>query len=144
MGLTSTKTVRHSSRWLSPPLSLEILGTREDLAKVAVLSVVDGFINVTSILEVAPSIINKPLAGPITLINACAFLVLLVSRVEVKEVCKMGTFKVIAKNGPGSLKLVPWSAKVQREELLARGNGSLFGIFCFTGCAGALLQRCCD
>lgn len=58
------------------------------------LSLIDGFVNDSSILEVAPSIFNIPFAKPITQLNECAFLVPLKSREEVTEVCKMGTFEI--------------------------------------------------
>lgn len=52
---------------LSLPLSPEVSDIWEELAKVAVLSLVDGFVNESIILEVMPSIINLDLLEPITL-----------------------------------------------------------------------------
>lgn len=73
------------------------------MANVAIFSVVDGYVNDNSVLEVAPALINLPLAGPITLVNECTFLVLLASRAEVREVCKLGTLKALMKDGICSL-----------------------------------------
>lgn len=85
--------------------------TREELGKVAILSVVFGYVNEASVLEVAPSIINKQLAGPLTPLNEDSFLVPLVSRKEVKEVYKLGAFSATTKDGPCTLQLAPWSAE---------------------------------
>lgn len=71
---------------ISIPLSSKIASNREELSKVAILSIVTGFVNVKSILELAHSLINHPLAGLITLMNDCHFLVPLASREVVKEV----------------------------------------------------------
>lgn len=54
-------------------LSPEVSTTREELAKVAILSIVDGHVNDSSVLEVAPALINVQLAGPITPLNECTF-----------------------------------------------------------------------
>lgn len=80
--------------------------------KVAVLSLIDGFVNEVSILEIEPSILNLTLIGPITLLNDYTFLVPLKNRDVVKEVCKLGTFKVATKDGPCTLRLSPWSVKL--------------------------------
>lgn len=88
---------------------------REKLAKVAVLSIVDGHVNDSSVLDVDLSLINIPLAEPITPVNDCTFLVLLDNRTEVKEVCKLGTFKASTKDGVCSLRLAPWSAELGSE-----------------------------
>lgn len=71
-------------------LSLEVTCIRVELPKVAVLSLVDGFVNESSILEVAPSIFNLDLSGPIIPLNDCMFLVPLKNREEVKKVYKLG------------------------------------------------------
>lgn len=91
-------------------LSPEIAKLRDELAKVAVLSLVDGFMNESSILEIVPSIIDRPLAGPITPLNECNFLVPLASREEVKQDWKLETFRAATKDGPCSLCLVPWTS----------------------------------
>lgn len=44
---------------ISLPLSLEVTATREELDKVAILSVVEGYVNESSVLEVALAIINR-------------------------------------------------------------------------------------
>lgn len=85
-----------------------MLATREELSKVAILSIVDGHVNDSSVLVVAPALINVPLAGPITLVNEFNFLVPLASRAEVKEVCKLGTFTASTRDGICRLRLVPW------------------------------------
>lgn len=66
---------------------------------MVVLSLVDVFVNESSVLEIAPTIINHSLAGPITPLNEYTFLVPLASREEVKEVCKVGTSRVMMKDG---------------------------------------------
>lgn len=48
--------------------------------KLAVISIVSNFVNKNSILEIIPTIVNVPIAKPITPINDCTFLVLLVSK----------------------------------------------------------------
>lgn len=109
---TSTTQQRtHASRLLS--LKPEIVSIRENLAKVAVLTLVEGFINESNFLKVALSIINKTLAGPILPLNEDSFLILLACREEVKDVCKIGSFKVATKDGPCTLKLPPWSAAIR-------------------------------
>lgn len=97
----------HASLLLS--LTPEIDKIQEDLAKVVVLSLVDGFVNEASVLEVAPTIINMALAGLISPLNDCSFLVPLASREKIKEVCKLDNFKVATKDSPCTLKLAPWS-----------------------------------
>lgn len=82
---------------------------------MVVLSIVDGHVNESSVLEVAPALINRQLASPITPMNECHFLVLLASREEVKEVCKLGTFKALTKDNICSLLLAPWSAEIGAE-----------------------------
>lgn len=85
-------------------LSPEITNVREELAKVAVAS---GFVNKSSILELLPSLVNRSLAGPLTLVIESNFLLPLVSREEVKYVCKLGSFKVSTKDGDHVLKMAP-------------------------------------
>lgn len=63
----------------------------------------------------APSVINKSLAGLITLLNEVAFLILLACREDVKEVYKLGSFKVATKDGPCTLKISPWLAEIVAE-----------------------------
>lgn len=75
---------------------------------MVVILLVEGFINEDIILEVIPPIINRNLAGPITQLNECTFIVPLASRVEVKEVSKLGSFKAATKDGPCTLKVSPW------------------------------------
>lgn len=105
---------------LSIPLPPESGGLREDLAKVAVLSLVEDQANESNLLDVIPSVLNMSLAGPITSVNECTFLIPLASREEVKELCKMGKFKVRTKDGPCELLLAPWSAKLGA---IARASG---------------------
>lgn len=68
-------TTNHQPSRLSLSLSHtpEIEKIREDLAKVVILTFIEGFVNGSSILEVAPTIINRSLAGPITPLNECSF-----------------------------------------------------------------------
>lgn len=108
---------------ISLPLTPEMASTREELAKIAVLSLVSGYVNECSILEIVPSIINLKLAGPITPLNECSFLVPLANREEVKEVSKMGTFAANTKDGPCTLRIAPWSAELGAEGR-ASGEGS--------------------
>lgn len=107
---------RQVKRWVAPidgllarvsfslSLSPKIENIREDLSKVAFLSLIEGFVNESSVLEVAPTIINKVLAGLIIPLDDCCFLVLLFSREEVKDVCKLDCFKVATKDGSCTLK----------------------------------------
>lgn len=97
---------------LSLSLTPETVELREELARVVVLSLEEGFVNEASILAIIPSILNRELVGLITPLNDCAFLVPLARRDEVKEVCKMGSFKVATKDVPCVLKLAPWLAKL--------------------------------
>lgn len=76
------------------------------------LSLKDGSVNDSSILDIIPSIIDRKLAGLVTPLNELDFLVSLASREEVKQVCKMGTFRDLIKDGSCSLKLAPWSAEL--------------------------------
>lgn len=80
---------------------------REELAKVAIVSIIAGFINEKSVIEVLPSIINHQLASPIRLVNDCTFLVLVANREEVKEICKLDIMKVSTKDGGCTLKVTP-------------------------------------
>lgn len=104
---------------LSLVLSPKIFVTWEELAKVTVLTMMSSYVNEKSMLEVAPSVIDKQLAGPITPLNEDAFLVSLASRDEVKEACKLGTFSTATKDGPCTMHLAAWSA-----ELGANGRAS--------------------
>lgn len=79
---------------------------------MAILSIVEGDVNESSVLEVAPALINWTLAGPITPLNEYNFMVPLKSRAEVKEICKLGTFKALTKDSICSLHLAPWSAEL--------------------------------
>lgn len=88
---------------------------RDELAKVAIFSLMEGFINEASILEVAPSIISKPLTGLITLLNEYVFFVLLKSPQEVKKVSKLGSFKVVTKDDPYTTMLSPWSTELEAD-----------------------------
>lgn len=92
------------------------------------LTLVDGAVNEASIIEMAPSIVNKPLAGPITPLNETAFLVPLASREEMKEVCKLGSFKVITKDGPCTMTMAPWSAEIEADGR-ASGEGQWIHIW---------------
>lgn len=106
---TLTSIILGPVRCMSVSLSLwpEVSKLRDDLAKVAVVSILDGAMNEKSVLEVLPSIINIPLVGPITPMNDCSFLVPLSSRDQVKEVCKLDVMKVVTKDGLCSLKVAP-------------------------------------
>lgn len=107
---------------LSLSLTPETEKIRDELTKVAVLSIIDGFVNEGSVLEVAPTIINRPLAGPITPLSECTFLVILASREEAKEVCKLVSFKVATKDGPCTLKLAPWTAELAEGRASGKGQ----------------------
>lgn len=104
---------------LSLSLSPESEKLREELANVAVLSLEDGYINDVDLLAVIPSIINIDLAGPITPLNDCNFLLPMSCREEVKEICKLGAFTANTKVGPCKLRISAWSA-----ELGAMGRAS--------------------
>lgn len=95
---------------ISLSMSPEIAKLCEELAKVTVISLVDVFVNKSSIIEATPSIINHSLAGLITSLNDCTFLVPLANREEVKEVCKAGTSRAMTKDGPCTLKFSLWSS----------------------------------
>lgn len=112
---------RLSHTSLSIALTQETEKIWDELAKVAVLSLVDGHVNDTSVLEVAPTIITMALAGPIMPLNDCSFLVPLANRDEVRKVCKLSTFKFSTKDGPCTLKMVPWSAEIGAD---GRASGS--------------------
>lgn len=101
---------------LSISLSPEMAELRKDLAKVVVLSLEERFVNESNLLVFIPSIINRPHVGQITPLNECTFWILLASREEVKDVCKMGSFKAVTKDGPCTLKLSPWSADLGTDE----------------------------
>lgn len=88
-------------------LSPVITAMQKELEKAAILSLIEGFVNKTSVLKVAPLVINKLLAGPITTLNECTFLVPLTSRTNVMDVCKLRSFKVAKKDGSCTLKLSP-------------------------------------
>lgn len=79
---------------------------------MAVLSLVSCFINEASVMEIAPSVVNKSLARPITTLNEGMFLVSLASKEKVKEVCKLVTFKASTKDDSCTLKLASWSTKL--------------------------------
>ncbi|KAH7691103.1 Zinc finger CCHC-type protein [Dioscorea alata] len=97
---------------ISLSLSPETEKLREELAKVAVLSIVEGNVNEASVLEVAPTILNRALAGPITPLNDLAILIPLASRQEVKDTYKLGKFRVATRDGPCTLSLSPWSTEI--------------------------------
>lgn len=97
---------------------------REELARVAVLSLVEGVVNESNLLAVLLSILNRKLAGPITPLNDCSFLLPVKSREEVKELCKLGSFVTSTKDGPCKLSISPWSA-----ELGAAGRASGDGLW---------------
>lgn len=63
-------------------------------------------------LVVLPSIFNRELAGPVTPLNDCHFLLPMGSREEMKELCQLGTFLAVTKDGPCVLNLSPWSAEL--------------------------------
>lgn len=78
------------------PKSYEL---REELAKIAVLSVVSGYVNEGSVLDVIPSILSTKLAGPPVPLNEAAFLLPFENRNKVREVVKLGTFDAMTKDG---------------------------------------------
>lgn len=90
---------------LSLSLSPESFELWEELAKVEVLSIVDGYVNKASVLEIIPSIVNAKLVGPIMPITDSSFLISYASKAEVRVVVKSGMFKVVTKDGPYLLKL---------------------------------------
>lgn len=97
---------------LSLPLSPEIAVVREELAKVAIRTILSGFVMDASLEEVLPMVINFSLAGPLTPLNDNTYLVPLLSRAEAKEVCKMREVQFRIKEGLCSAKLEPWSAEL--------------------------------
>lgn len=70
---------RSSRASVSISLSLAIAKLREELANVAMISLIDGFVNDSSIIEIIPTIIGCKLAGSVTPFNNCNFLVPLAS-----------------------------------------------------------------
>lgn len=118
--------VGHVSRAsIAISLTPEIEKLRDELAKVAVLSLVEGFVNESIILEVAPSIINRALARPLTPLSDCSYLIPLTSKEEVREVCMLDTFKVATKDD---------CSLVGRD----LGNGSTYGICLYMVGVGVL------
>lgn len=107
---------------LSVSLSPESEELREDLAKVAVLSLEDGYVNDTTLRAIIPSLINKELVGPITPLNGAHYLLPMESREGVKELCKLGSFTAATKDGPCRLKIALWSAELGAEGR-ASGDG---------------------
>lgn len=85
--------------------------------------------------------INKQLAGPITLVNEYTFLVPFASREEVKEVCKLGNFDVSMKDDPYDLKIAQWLAELGANgKASGEGSGCLYGTSrCMGGLAGGEL-----
>lgn len=73
---------------------------------------VDGYVNESSVMEIVPLVVNTKLAGPITPITENSFLLPFANREEVREVAKLGTFKVSTKDGPCTLNLAYWSAEL--------------------------------
>lgn len=114
---------------ISLPLSPEIEVSWDELAEVAILSIIEGTVKETSVLVIAPSIINAQLARPITLMNECHFLVPLASREKVKVACKVGSFKAMTKAAPA---LSRWylgrRSWMLMGGLLAKVNGYYCGI----------------
>lgn len=97
---------------LSLSLSPESYDLRDELAKLSVLTIVGGFVNEGSILEIIPSIINVKLAGPIVPLNEFSFLLLFDNKEVVREVVKMGTFEARTKDGLCKLNLAHWTAEI--------------------------------
>lgn len=73
--------------------------TEVRLAKVVVLSLVSGFVNEGSVLEVIPSVLTIKMAGPIVSLNETSFIIPFKKRNEVRDVVKLGTFDIMAKDG---------------------------------------------
>lgn len=71
------------------------------------VSVVSGFINESSVIEVIPS-----LAEPITPLNDNNFLVPVVTLEEVKALFKVESTKVVTIEGICPLKLSPWMTEL--------------------------------
>lgn len=121
---------RVSKASLSLSLMPELAELRDELAKVAVLSLVEGVANESHLLEVVPSIINRNLTGPITPLNDCNFLLPLASREEVKALYKLGSFTARTKDGPCGLKIASWSAELGAvDRTSGRGSGFPSGIY---------------
>lgn len=76
------------------------------------LLIVNGYINEANMLEVILSVVNMKLAGPITPITESSFPLSFANREEVRELVKLGIFKVTTKDGPCSLKLAYWSMEL--------------------------------
>lgn len=55
----SQLTVKSGHAVISLPLLPEVTATREELDKVVILSVEEGYVNELSVMEVAPAVINK-------------------------------------------------------------------------------------
>lgn len=97
---------------LSISLSPKLEELRDDLAKVAVLSLEAGHVNEFCLIEVIPSLINKDLAGPITPINDDTYFLPTGCREDVNELCKLGSFTASTSDGPCKLKIAPWSVEL--------------------------------
>lgn len=99
------------------------------------LSRVAGYVNESSMINIASSVISRPFGGPITLLNEFSFLIVLKSRENVKEVCKLGSFNVSMKDDPCTLMLSPWSMDlVPMGRHVGEGNGLLSGTYhCMLG-----------
>ncbi|KAH7690551.1 Zinc finger CCHC-type protein [Dioscorea alata] len=113
---------------ISLPLHPETSSLRDELAKVAVVGLTEGFVNEASILEIIPSIINKDIVGPITPINECNYIIPLSSRAEVKEIAKLGSVRAATKDGPCVLSFSHWSAELGAEGK-ASGEGCWVSIW---------------
>lgn len=107
---------------LSLPLISEITTVREELSKVAVLTLLSGYITDSALGEVLPSIINCSLAGSLTAVNDISYLVPLSSRAEVKEVCMLDVVTLATKDGRCTARIAPWSAEMGATDRAA-GEG---------------------
>lgn len=122
---------------LSLSLLLESYELREELSKVVVLSVVDGFINEESVMEIIPSIIPSKMAGPIIALNETSFLIPFESRDEVREVVKLGEFEAMTKDGKCKLNMAYWTRSLGPwVGLMEKDSGFESGTFPFMGGVG--------
>ncbi|XP_039138075.1 uncharacterized protein LOC120275526 [Dioscorea cayenensis subsp. rotundata] len=97
---------------LSLSISPESYELREELAKVAVLSLVGGNVNEGSVLEILPSILNTKMAGPAVPLNENSFLLPFENRDVVREVVKLGSFDAMTRDGKCRLNLAHWTAEL--------------------------------
>lgn len=87
-----------------------------------------GYVTVSALEEIIPSIINCTIAGPLTPLNDASYLIPLISRAEVKDACKLDAVTFATKDGRCSARLAPWSAELGAVDR-ASGEGQWIRIW---------------